>query len=63
MSRNPFAEVTTVSTPAALRIKVVAIEGDTVTLAQEFTYDLGHSVTSNHVARFESANPTLTSER
>ena len=39
MNRNPFAEETTVTFPVTLRIRVVSIEGDRVTLAQEFTED------------------------
>lgn len=45
MGRNPFAEDTTVKRHAEMRIRVVAIEDRTVTLAQEFIDDQGHSVT------------------
>jgi hypothetical protein len=45
MKRNPFAEDTTVKTDACLRVRVVAIDGDTVTLAQEFSDDEGNLVT------------------
>lgn len=45
MNRNPFADDTTVTTPASMRIKVVSIDGDRVCLAQEVVDAQGHSVT------------------
>jgi len=45
LGNNPFNEGTTVSFPAALRVRVIDVEGDQVTLAQEFTDEHGNVVT------------------
>lgn len=45
VGNNPFSEDTTVSFPAALRVRVIDVDSDQVTLAQEFTDERGNVVT------------------